>query len=144
MKGKFYIILSIVVILLIAILGWQQYEQSKEFMDSLLLHQPIVINQVDAIHLWEKGADIREVTIDDYIKVVEWFNEYEPNRVSGEKVPQPNAQVVVDTKEGPTIIINYVDGKIYVNRTDGGPDGIEYVFLDDAPKLERFFIELIN
>ena len=71
----------------------------KEFMDSLLLHQPIVINQVDAIHLREKGADIRKVTIDDYIKVVEWFNEYEPNRVSGEKVPHANAQVIVDTKE---------------------------------------------
>ena len=143
MKGKFYISLSIV-ILVIAILGWQQYEQNKEFMDSLLLHQPIEINQVDTIHLWEKGADIKKVPIDEYKKVVEWFNEYEPNRVSGEKVPPPNAQVVVDTKEGATIIINYVDGKIYVNRTDVGAGGIEYVFLDDAPKLEKFFKELIN
>jgi hypothetical protein len=143
MKGKFYISISIV-ILVIAILGWQQYEKNKEFMDSLLLHQPIVINQVDAIHLLEKRADIREVKIDDYIKVVEWFNEYEPNRVSGEKIPQPNAQVVVNTKEGETIIINYVDGEIYINRTDVGAGGIEYVFLDDAPKLEKFFKELIN
>lgn len=143
MKGKIYISLSIIV-LFMAILWWQLYEQDKEFMDSLLLHQPIVINQVDSIHLWEKGADIRKVTTDDYIKVVEWFNEYEPNRVSEEKVPPPNAQVIVDTKEGATITINYVDRKIYVNRTDVGAGGIEYVFLDDAPKLENFFKELIN
>lgn len=143
MKGKLYISLTIVV-LFMAILWWQQYEQDKKFMDSLLLHQPIVINQVDAIHLLEKGTDIRKVTTDKYIKVVEWFNEYEPNRVSEENVPPPNAQVVVDTKDGATITINYVDGKIYVNRTDVGTGGIEYVFLDDAPKLENFFKELIN
>ena len=143
MIGRLNISLSIVAIV-IAILWWLQYEQDKEFMDSLLLHQPIVMSQVDSIHLWENGADIRKVTIDEYIKVVEWFNDYEPNRVSEEKVPPPNAQVVVDTKEGTTIIINYVDGKIYINRTDVGNGGIEYVLLDDAPKLEEFFKELIN
>lgn len=143
MKGKLYISLSIVV-LFMAILWWQQYEQDKEFMDSLLLHQPIEINQVDAIHFWGKGADIRKVTTDEYIKVVKWFNEYEPKRVSEEKIPPTNAQVVVETKEGETITINYADGKIYVNRTDVGAGGIEYVFLDDAPKLENFLKELIN
>lgn len=143
MDRRFYISVSIVVIV-IAILWWLQYEQDKEFMDSLLLHQPIVISQVDAIHLSEDGTDKRKVTIDEYIKVVEWFNEYEPNRVSVEKVPPPNAQVVVDMKEGETITINYVDGKIYINRTDVGFEGIEYVFLEDAPKLEGFFKELIN
>jgi len=143
MERRLYISVSIVVIV-ITILWWLQYEQDKEFMDSLLLHQPIEISQVDAIYLWENGAVKRKVTIDEYIKVVEWFNEYEPNRVSEEKVPPPSAKVVVDMKEGDTITINYVDGKIFVNRTDVGAGGLEYVFIDDARRLEEFFKELIN
>lgn len=78
MKGKLYISVSMVVIV-IAILWWPQYKQDKEFMDSLLLHQP--------------------------------------TRISEEKVPPSNAQVVVEMEEGATIIINYIDGKIYVSRT---------------------------
>ncbi|MET0785452.1 MAG: hypothetical protein ABWY25_01945, partial [Paenisporosarcina sp.] len=88
--------------------------------------------------------DKRRVSTEEYIKVVEWFNQYEPNRISEEKVPPSNAQVVVDTKEGATIIIHYTDGKIYVSRTDVIDGGIGYLFLDEAPKLEYFFKELLN
>ena len=130
--------------IVIAILWWQQYKEDKVFMDRLLLHQPIAINEVDAIHLWEKGADIKRVPTEEYIKIVEWFNQYEPDRISEEKVPPSNAQVIVDMNKGATIVINYLDGKIYVNRTDVGYGDIGYVFLDDAPKLESFFKELIN
>lgn len=135
--------ISFIIVLVFGFLWWQQYKQDKAFMESLLLHQPIEINQVDAINIWEKGKDIKKVPTEDYIKVVDWFSQYQPNRVSEEKVPHSDAQVVIDLKAGQTIIINYVDQKIFVSRTDVGI-GIEYVFLDDAPKLENFFKELLN
>jgi hypothetical protein len=118
LKGRIYRIVSILGIV-VAILWWQVFKQDKDFMDSLLLHQPIEINQDDAIHIWEKGTDMK-------------------------KVPPSNAQIVVNTETGATITINYVDGKIYVSRTDVKTGGIGYVCLDDSPKLESFFEELIN
>ena len=99
--------------------------------------------QIEAIHLWVKGTDIIRVPKSEYIKIVEWFNQYDPQKISEEKVPLSNAQVVVDTVEGATIIINYIDGRIYVSRNYGGSN-LQYEFLDDAPELENFFEELIN
>lgn len=40
MSRKLYISASIMVFV-VAILWWLQYKQDKEYMDSLLLHQPI-------------------------------------------------------------------------------------------------------
>ena len=99
--------------------------------------------QIEAIHLWVKGTDIVRVPKSEYIKIVEWFNQYDPQKISEEKVPLSNAQVVIDTVEGATIIINYIDGRIYVSRYDDGSNS-QYEFLDDAPELENFFEELIN
>lgn len=140
MKRKMYI-LTVVVFLIIAALWWGQYKQNKELTN---FHQPITINQVEAIHLWEKGTDIKRVPKSEYIKIVEWFNQYDPQKISEQKVPLSNAQVVVDTVEGATIIINYIDGRIYVSRNDVGDSNLQYEFLDDAPELENFFEELIN
>jgi hypothetical protein len=139
MKRKMYIF-TVVVFFIIAAFWWDQYKQNKELTH---FHQPITINQVEAIHLWVKGTDIIRVPKSEYIKIVEWFNQYDPQKISEEKVPLSNAQVVVDTVEGATIIINYIDGRIYVSRNYGGSN-LQYEFLDDAPELENFFEELIN
>ncbi|MCT2536464.1 hypothetical protein NC661_03605 [Aquibacillus koreensis] len=144
MKAKVYISLSVVFIVAGVLWLQQSGERDRAFMDSLLIHQPIELNQVKAIHVWEKDQDIKRVPTDEYIHVVDGFNQYEPNRIASKEVPPSSqAQVVIDTNDGATIVINYVDEKIYVNRNDVGEGLIEYVLLDKEPRLENFFRELI-
>lgn len=137
MRRRIY--LSILIIIIAFIFLWNPYNQENEFMDSLLLHQPIEINQINDIRLLENGTEIKKVPIEEYAKIVKVFNLYEPTRISEEKIPSSNTQMVIDLETGKTIAINYVNGKIYIGRTDVKAEGIEYVFLDDAPKLENYF-----
>lgn len=137
----------LVLALILGFLWWQQYKQDHEFMNNLLLHKPIALNQIDAIHVWVKCSEIKKVPTKDYLKVVEWFNHYPPNRVAEEKVPLSDAQFIIDLKypnPNGTIVINYMqtDRKIYVGTN--GANAPSYMFLDDAPELINFFEELIK
>lgn len=130
---------SIVIVFSLGFMLWQKTEEKK----LLLLHQPIPLNQVDAIHTWVKGTHIKRVPTEEYMKVVEWFNDYPPERIKEEKIPLSEAQVVIDLLYPTrTIILNYVDEKIYVGKS--GDNVSPYVFLDDSPELENFFKELIK
>lgn len=89
------------------------------------------------------GKDTYRVDTEDYLEVVEWFNLYEPERVEKVEIPVPaDAQIVVDTNDRTTTIINYKDGNIYVSKS-GETVWEEYIFLDESPKLENFFEELV-
>lgn len=140
MRRNIYISVPIIVIILAFIFWWNPFKQEKALMDSLLLHQPIKINQIKDIYLLENGTEIKKIPTDDYTQIVKWFNQYDPTRISEEKIPSTNAQIVIKSNDGKTITINYVNGNIYIGRTDVKADGIEYVFLDDTPKLESYFI----
>ncbi|HJV46512.1 MAG TPA: hypothetical protein VJ824_12405 [Bacillota bacterium] len=134
-----------IIILISGFLLWQQYKQDKAFMGSLFIHKPIEISQINSIHLWVKEREIKKSTNEEDFKVVQWFNEYPPERVSEAKVPKSDAQVIIKLQNpNGTISINYMrnDKKIYVSKS--GPIGPQYVFLDDAPELENFFEELID
>lgn len=139
MRRNIYISVPIVVIIISFIFWWNPFNQEKVLMDSLLLHQPIKINQIKDIYLLENGTEIKKIPTDDYTEIVNWFNQYDPTRISEEKIPSTNAQIVIESDDGKTITINYLNGNIYIGRTDIKADGIEYVFLDDAPKLESYF-----
>jgi hypothetical protein len=145
-----YFLISIAVLFVISIF-WlnhneQDKEQEKKHMENLLIHEPIEINQIDSIRLFVPGEDSKKLSKDEYSKVIEWFNQYEPNRISRADAPRsPQASLLVETKKGETII-NYKAGKVYVTRSDVSYSNIavRYVFIDHAPKLENFFMEQIN
>ncbi|MBB6453310.1 hypothetical protein HNQ94_001758 [Salirhabdus euzebyi] len=136
---KWIVILATLLIAILGFLWWQQHPQDKEFMKSLMLHQPVDKTEIDAMHMWVQGEDPQRIPLDENIQLIDSFNEYEASRVSEEKAPQAEAQIMFNLQSGYTIILNYVDSTIYVSRDDVGAGLVEYVLLDDAPLLEASF-----
>ncbi|TFB15020.1 hypothetical protein E3U55_12245 [Filobacillus milosensis] len=111
-------------------------------------HEPINTKNVMAIHIsTHTEKDIKMVDSDKYMEVVELFNEHPVEQTSSmEENPRSEASIIIDA-ESPsqgreTIILNYTENGIFVERTDtGNPD--KYVLVDVEDRLNDVFKKII-
>jgi hypothetical protein len=141
------------VVLIPSFLWWQQYKEDKEFMESLLLHQPIELNQIHSAKVWKANENGTQVSEADLKKIIEWFNDYPPNRITEQSDFDYSASnsgvkagIYIELNSGYKIKIFFVNGdSIYVIRTDvKGGMLISYSLLEDVPELEDYFEELLK
>ncbi|MDK2984520.1 MAG: hypothetical protein PWQ96_162 [Clostridia bacterium] len=147
---KKYIVLILFVIVFVSIfLWWQQYQEHKSLMKHLALHQPIEINEIESVHSWVKLREKKEVSKQDVERIVRWFNTFpaESIREKGDFYDNPTHQagIIIILNSGYEVAIYYVEGMVDVSRTDvkNGME-ISYHFLEDAPELDNYFIELFK
>ncbi|KGX90152.1 hypothetical protein [Pontibacillus marinus] len=143
----------VAIALILGFLWWHQYKEDKAFMDSLLLHQPIERDQVQIARMWEANKSEEIIQNEELNEIISWFNDYPPNKIEEQsRVDRTSqnsnikAEINIALKSGYKIKILFVSrDSIYVTRTDikGGMQ-ITYSFLDDAPKLERYFEEYLE
>lgn len=106
-------------------------------------HQPIVKEQISGMYLWTEYTDVRPVAVEDYSRVVTWFNNYDADKIKQTEFPlESNAKLIIDLNTGKSVTISYLNEKIYVNRID--VDNGEYVFLENANELASFFKQLLE
>jgi hypothetical protein len=134
-----HVLLLFILISMITMLGC-----SKE----PLKHKPINRENIDAIHVWKKGHEIKSVQIEDYIEIIDWINSYPSDRIKETKISATDAQIVIDLDLGKeTVVINYVQGEIYFSRDDYEDDTdniVKYLLLDELPELTDLFEELLK
>ncbi|QHE52821.1 hypothetical protein [Pontibacillus sp. HMF3514] len=146
-------IILVVIALILGFLWWQQYKENKEFMDSLLLHQPIERSQVHIARVWETNKNEKIIQEEELNKIISWFNDYPANKIAEQSRIDGTSQnskvkagINIELKSGYKIKIFFVNGdSIYVTRTviKGGMQ-ITYSFLEEAPKLEHYFEEFLE
>lgn len=135
------------IFMLIPGLLWLLFSKEDEHMQSLLLHQPIDVNEV---HLAKVFTSAKETNLkeEELRKLISWFNEYPADRVTEQPDFDYSAQssgvmatlhVELNTKEKIKIFLVKNDA-IYVTRNDvKGGMMISYSFLDPSEELVGYF-----
>lgn len=144
-KALIWILFTIV--LISVFLWWQQYKQDKELMDSLKLHQPIEISEIDTVVVWKSQEEPKEVRKEEVKKIIKGFNDSEPGEEKGDfyDLPTHEAGIIIDLKKGHKIRIYYVKGMIDVIRTDVKPNmEVSYNLKTIEPKLKDYFEKLVD
>ncbi|MFE8699825.1 hypothetical protein ACFYKX_04225 [Cytobacillus sp. FJAT-54145] len=134
-------------IMLIPGLLWFLFSNEDEHMKSLLLHQPIDVNEVHIAKVFTSGkeTDMKE---EELQKIISWFNEYPADRVTEQPDFDYSAQssgvmatlhVELNSK-GKIKIFLVKNDAIYVARNDvKGGMMISYSFLDPSEELVDYF-----
>lgn len=110
--------------------------------EELLLHQPIVVNNVKIVYV--NGVD----PLESYATVIDAFNNYEAENVSesNDAISDSSEFIVVELKSGAEIFIIKDNDSTYIKRNDTNEDGpfITYKLLDHESELEELFLVKIH
>jgi hypothetical protein len=112
-------------------------------------HQIIDINEVTLMKTSVGTYDPLLVSREGANNIVEWFNSYPAAKVKEQadwyNNPTHEAVITITLISKDEVRIYYVEGLIFVSRTDVKDDReVQYVFMEDAPELESYFLELIK
>ena len=131
----------------IEMFGAQYYKQDKNTIDSMKLHQSIKVYDIDTVTAWKSHENQKELKKEQVEKIIKGFNDSEIGEEKGDFYDFPTAEagVTILLTKGHKINVSYVEGVIYVVRTDVRPSlEVSYHLKTIDPKLEEFFKELVD
>ncbi|TFB21797.1 hypothetical protein E3U55_08205 [Filobacillus milosensis] len=105
-------------------------------------HKLIASEEIDAIHTWTYGNNIKQVDVDEYISIIELFNQHPNDETSiVDNIPEAESGIIIDVEspaEGrETIIIHYANDNIFVERTDVNRKSGKYVLKDASEEMKE-------
>ncbi len=129
---KYFYAFSMVLIIIVWLLLGKHDQEEQAFMDDLLLHQPIDIEEVEAMYWERKEIDINK-------NIIKAFNNYPANQIAVKNIDESEAELGFKLQEGIMIRLLYSDGNLFVKRNDVGEGEICYQLKETIEPVEDLF-----
>ncbi|MGP4040537.1 hypothetical protein ACTWP4_11695 [Gracilibacillus sp. D59] len=136
MKKYLYVFIVVLIIITGFLLG-KQYQENQAFMDQLLLHQVIDIEDVKAMYVGRSDEPLTE--IDTKEDIINAFNNYPANQITEKNIDHVEAKLVIELQGDIVIKILYSDDSLFVKRNDVAAGEICYELIKGNEQIEAFF-----